>query len=205
MKMFFIFLFFISFTFCSCREIKEDEEILNYVNSYGYRKFNYFIDKKIEKNFTNSKHREILVFFTIEGKKNKNDKGSDFFVLVFNNKNHIEMGYRFPHINYCDNRNFIKEVNKFEKIVNEGIFYDFNQNGKTELIVFSADGSTYDFKIIEFKGDVFQNIAPRFLSNCLLDHFDFEEKSMYMHSIDTGERIKLTWNSERQRYFYEEY
>ena len=170
--------------------------------------FDYEIDCKIEGNFTNSGHKEVLVFFNGKHRReNAEIKKTQLFVI--NEMNNILEIYKVPYTNYkVDDRSLIKEIDKFEITFNNAVITDFNRNGKLEIINFEGAGSVYQFFICEFKNNNFEIICQNYdpelnipgLYNYILDHFDFEEKSMYLHSFIDNEKIKLKWNPETQFY-----
>jgi hypothetical protein len=123
--------------------------------------------------------------------------------------NNILEIYKVPYTNYkVDDRSLIKEIDKFEITFNNAVITDFNRNGKLEIINFEGAGSVYQFFICEFKNNNFEIICQNYdpelnipgLYNYDLEHFDFEEKSMYLHSRTDNEKIKLKWNPETQFY-----
>ena len=170
--------------------------------------FNYEIDCKIEGNFTNSGHKEVLVFFNGKHRReNAEFKKTQLFVI--NEMNNILEIYKVPYTNYIvNNRSFIKEIDKFEITFNNAVITDFNRNGKLEIINFEGAGSVFQFFICEFKNGNFEHICQTYnpelnipgLYNYILEHFDFEEKSMYLRNLDDNEIIKLKWNPETQFY-----
>lgn len=192
-----------------------NEEILlatdeNFVKILNERdnSFDYEIDCKIEGNFTNSGHKEVLVFFNGKHRReNLETKKTQLFVI--NEMNNILEIYNVPYTNYIvNNRSFIKEIDKFEITFNNAVITDFNRNGKLEIINFEGAGSVFQFFICEFKNGNFEHICQTYnpelnipgLYNYILEHFDFEEKSMYLRNLNDNEIIKLKWNPETQFY-----
>ena len=179
-------------------------KILNERNNF----YDYEIDCKIEGNFTNSGHKEVLVFFNGKHRReNVETKKTQLFVI--NEMNNILEIYNVPYTNYIvDNRSFIKEIDKFEITFNNAVITDFNRNGKLEIINFEGAGSVFQFFICEFKNNNFEIICQNYdpelnipgLYNYILEHFDFEEKSMYLRNLNDNEIIKLKWNPETQFY-----
>ena len=195
-----------------------NEEILlatdeNFVKILNERdnSFDYEIDCKIEGNFTNSGHKEVLVFFNGKHKKHNESRSWDALVFIVDENNEIVNFYKSLNLykkKPLSNFNFIKEIDKFEIKFDNAVITDFNGNGLLEFIYFESAGSVYQFFICEFKNGNFEYICQTNnsktntpgLYNYDLDYFDFEEKSMYLHSFSDNEKIKLKWNPETQFY-----
>lgn len=191
------------------------EEILlatneNFVKIMNKRmeNFNYEIITKLEGNFTNSGLREVLVFFKGQHKR---DTGKYFCSLVFiiAEDDTVKNVYRtYYALLPVSDRNLIEEIDLFEITFEDAIITDFNGNGLLEFIYFVPEGSVTTFYIEEFKNGSFEHICQNYnpelnipgLYNYILDHFDFEEKSMYLRSLTDNEKIKLKWNPETQFY-----
>lgn len=213
------------FIFCGCysktknkqtTKMSEQKEELVFATDENFVKilnerdnsFDYEIDCKIEGNFTNSGYKEVLVFFNGKHRReNVETKKTQLFVI--NEMNNILEIYNVPYTNYIvNNRSFIKEIDKFEITFNNAVITDFNRNGKLEIINFEGAGSVFQFFICEFKNNNFEIICQNYdpelnipgLYNYILEHFDFEEKSMYLRSLTDNEKIKLKWNPETQFY-----
>ena len=173
--------------------------------------FNYEIDCKIEGNFTNSGHKEVLVFFNGKHKKHNESRFWDALVFIVDDENIIlnvyDLYYR-PLPPTPPKHPHIKEIDKFEITFEDAIITDFNGNGLLEFIYFVPEGSVTTFYIEEFKNGSFEHICQNYdpelnipgLYNYILEHFDFEEKSMYLRSLTDNEKIKLKWNPETQFY-----
>lgn len=200
----------IDFIICSCSSNKllaTDENFLKIMNKNS-KYFNYEIDTSVEGNFTNSNYNEMLVFFYGQEKKG-NAKSKKSLVFIIDDENRILNVYNpmFSKRPVSD-INFIKEIDKFNITFDNAVITDFNKNGVLEFIYFSAAGSVYEFLIEEFKNGQFAYICQTYnpelkipgLYNYDLDHFDFEEKSLYLHSRINNEKIKLKWNPETQFY-----
>jgi len=195
-----------------------NEEILfatdeNFVKILNERdnSFDYEIDCKIEGNFTNSGHKEVLVFFNGKHKKHNESRSWDALVFIVDEQNEIVnfyQSFKLYQKKPLSNFNFIKEIDKFEIKFDNAVITDFNGNGLLEFIYFESAGSVYQFFICEFKNGNFEYICQTNnsktntpgLYNYDLDYFDFEEKSMYLHSFSDNEKIKLKWNPETQFY-----
>jgi len=173
--------------------------------------FNYEIDCKIEGNFTNSGHKEVLVFFNGKHKKHNESRSWDALVFIVDENNEIVNFYKSLNLykkKPLSNFNFIKEIDKFEIKFDNAVITDFNGNGLLEFIYFESAGSVYQFFICEFKNNNFEIICQNYdpelnipgLYNYDLEHFDFEEKSMYLRNFSDNEIIKLKWNPETQFY-----
>lgn len=200
-------------------EIDEpNEEILfatdeNFVKILNERdnSFDYEIDCKIEGNFTNSGHKEVLVFFNGKHKKHNELRAWDALVFIVDEQNEIVnfyQSFKLYQKKPLSNFNFIKEIHKFEIKFDNAVITDFNGNGLLEFIYFESAGSVYQFFICEFKNGNFEYICQTNnsktntpgLDNFYLEHFDFEEKSMYLRNFTDNEIIKLKWNPETQFY-----
>ena len=176
--------------------------------------FNYEIITKLEGNFTNSGYKEVVVFFNGQLKEHNKVSTRDARVFIVDNENLIlnvyELYYRHlqPFPQTPSDSLHIKEIDKFEITFKDAIITDFNGNGLLEFIYFVPEGSVTTFYIEEFKNGSFEHICQNYnpelnipgLYNYILDHFDFEEKSMYLHSFSYNEKIKLKWNPETQFY-----
>lgn len=172
---------------------------------------NYEIDCKIEGNFTNSGHKEILVFFNGKPQKHNESRFWDARVFIVDDENIIlnvyDLYYR-PLPPTPPKHLHIKEIDKFEITFEDAIITDFNGNGLLEFIYFVPEGSVTTFYIEEFKNGSFEHICQTYnpelntpgLDNFYLEHFDFEEKSIYLRNLTDNEKIKLKWNPETQFY-----
>ena len=201
------------FIFCGCTQktfFATDENFIKIMTRTD-EDFNYEIDCKIEGNFTNSGHKEVLVFFNGKHKKHNESRSWDALVFIVDEQNEIVNFYQSLKLykkKPLSNFNFIKEIDKFEIKFDNAVITDFNGNGLLEFIYFESAGSVYQFFICEFKNGSFEYICQTNnsktntpgLYNYDLDHFDFEEKSMYLHSFIDNEKIKLKWNPETQFY-----
>lgn len=216
------------FIFCGCysktknkqtTKMSEQKEELVFATDENFVKilnernnsFDYEIDCKIEGNFTNSGYKEVLVFFNGKPKKHNESKFWDALVFIVDEQNEIVNFYQSSKLYQkkpVSNFNFIKEIDKFEIKFDNAVITDFNGNGLLEFIYFESAGSVYQFFICEFKNNNFEIICQNYdpelnipgLYNYDLEHFDFEEKSMYLHSRTDNEKIKLKWNPETQFY-----
>lgn len=216
------------FIFCGCysktknkqtTKMSEQKEELVFATDENFVKilnerdnsFDYEIDCKIEGNFTNSGHKEVLVFFNGKHKKHNESRSWDALVFIVDEQNEIVnfyQSFKLYQKKPLSNFNFIKEIDKFEIKFDNAVITDFNGNGLLEFIYFESAGSVYQFFICEFKNGSFEYICQTNnsktntpgLYNYDLDHFDFEEKSMYLHSFIDNEKIKLKWNPETQFY-----
>ena len=201
------------FIICGCTQktfFATDENFIKIMTRTD-EDFNYEIDCKIEGNFTNSGHKEVLVFFNGKHKKHNESRSWDALVFIVDEQNEIVnfyQSFKLYQKKPLSNFNFIKEIDKFEIKFDNAVITDFNGNGLLEFIYFESAGSVYQFFICEFKNGSFEYICQTNnsktntpgLYNYDLDHFDFEEKSMYLHSFIDNEKIKLKWNPETQFY-----
>ena len=201
------------FILCGCTQktfFATDENFIKIMNNED-NFFDYEIDSKIEGNFTNSGHKEILVFFNGKHKKHNELRFRDALVFIVDENNEIVNFYQSLKLykkKPLSNFNFIKEIDKFEIKFDNAVITDFNGNGLLEFIYFESAGSVYQFFICEFKNGNFEYICQNYnpelnipgLYNYILEHFDFEEKSMYLRSLTDNEKIKLKWNPETQFY-----
>lgn len=185
-----------------------EQKLIKYEEN-THKRWKYEIDSSIEGNFTDSGYREILVFFNRFHKK-ENVKIEETKLFVVQNNEKILREYSLYYRNaFVDERNFIKEIDKFDISFNNAVITDFNKNGKLELIYFMPGGSVFEFFIEEFKNGQFKYICPTCngklnlpgIDNFDLTHFDFETKSLYLSDRESPEKIKLTWNPETE--FYE--
>lgn len=185
-------------------------KIMNKMDKYS----TYEIDNRLEGNFTNSSFREILIFFNGQLKENNKVKTWDALVFIVDDENIILNVYDLyyyqlpPFPPTPQDRLHIKEIDNFEITFEDAIITDFNGNGLLEFVYFVPEGSVTTFYIEEFKNGSFEHICQTYnsktntpgLDNFCLDHFDFEEKSMYLRSLTDNEKIKLKWNPETQFY-----
>ena len=176
--------------------------------------FNYEIITKLEGNFTNSGYKEVVVFFNGQLKEHNKVSTRDARVFIVDNENFILNVYTlyYRHLQPFPQTPpyslHIKEIDKFESTFKDAIITDFNGNGLLEFIYFVPEGSVTTFYIEEFKNGSFKHICQTYnsktntpgLDNFYLEHFDFEEKSMYLRNLDDNEIIKLKWNPETQFY-----
>lgn len=212
-KSFFSVIIFFVFILCGCTQktfFATDENFVKIMNNLDDF-YIYEIDSKVEGNFTNSGYKEILVFFNGKHKKHNESRFWDALIFSVDEQNEIVNFYQSLKLykkKPLSNFNFIKEIDKFEIKFDNAVITDFNGNGLLEFIYFESAGSVYQFFICEFKNGNFEYICQTNnsktntpgLYNYDLDHFDFEEKSMYLHSFIDNEKIKLKWNPETQFY-----
>lgn len=201
------------FILCGCTQktfFATDENFIKIMTRTD-EDFNYEIDCKIEGNFTNSGYKEVLVFFNGKHKKHNESRSWNALVFIVDDENIIlnvyDLYYR-PLPPTPPKHLHIKEIDKFEITFEDAIITDFNGNGLLEFIYFLPEGSVTNFYIEEFKNGSFERICETYnpelniygISCCILEHFDFEEKSMYLRSLIDNEIIKLKWNPETQFY-----
>ena len=212
-KSFFSVIIFFVFILCGCTQktfFATDENFVKIMNNLDDF-YIYEIDSKVEGNFTNSGYKEILVFFNGKHKKHNESRFWDALVFIVDEQNEIVNFYKSFELykkKPLSNFNFIKEIDKFEIKFDNAVITDFNGNGLLEFIYFESAGSVYQFFICEFKNGNFEYICQNYnpelnipgLYNYILEHFDFEEKSMYLRSLTDNEIIKLKWNEETQFY-----
>lgn len=202
-------IFLLSIICLSCKnELTLERKMINY-EEHKHKRWKHTIDSTLEGNFTDSGYREILVFFNLV-LKNDTVKLNESKLFIVDKNEKILSEYDLFYYNYIvDDRNFIKEIDKFDIAFNNAVITDFNKNGKLELIYFAGEGSVFTFYIEEFKNGKFQHICQTYdgelnipgLYNFDLTHFDFETKSLYLSDRESPEKIKLTWNPETE--FYE--
>lgn len=187
-----------------------DENFVKTMNGF-WSNYVFEIDSKLEGNFTNSGFREILVFFNGKHKKHNELRSWDALVFIVDEQNEIVnfyQSFKLYQKKPLSNFNFIKEIDKFEIKFDNAVITDFNGNGLLEFIYFESAGSVYQFFICEFKNGNFEYICQTSnsktntpgLDNFYLEHFDFEEKSIYLRNFTDNEIIKLKWNPETQFY-----
>lgn len=212
-KSFFSVIIFFVFILCGCTQktfFATDENFVKTMNNLDDF-YIYEIDSKVEGNFTNSRYKEILVFFNGKHKKHNESRFWDALIFSVDEQNEIANFYQSLKLykkKPLSNFNFIKEIDKFEIKFDNAVITDFNGNGLLEFIYFESAGSVYQFFICEFKNGNFEYICQNYnpelnipgLYNYILEHFDFEEKSMYLRSLTDNEIIKLKWNPETQFY-----
>ena len=187
-----------------------DEKFVKTMNGF-WSNYVFEIDSKLEGNFTNSGFREILVFFNGKPQKHNESRFWDARVFIVDDENIIlnvyDLYYR-PLPPTPSKHLHIEEIDKFEITFEDAIITDFNGNGLLEFIYFVPEGSVTTFYIEEFKNGSFEHICQNYnpelntpgLDNFYLEHFDFEEKSMYLRNLNDNEIIKLKWNPETQFY-----
>lgn len=159
-----IFVLLSIFFVCSCHEnLSEDQKIVKYIEKKDKRSF-YEIDGKLMGNFTDSNKKEVLIFFNTTGKKNRNEKSKRSMVFIFDDEGNILNAYDINYRNVVvDDRNFIKEIDKFDIRFDNAVITDFNGNGKLEFIYFIGEGSVFTFYIDEFKDGKFRHVCPHYV------------------------------------------
>ena len=202
-----VILIFFTFILVSCSELTPNQLMTKYVTSYFSNKnFYYEIDEIVKINLTgeDSINNEYFVYFNEINKKNLIvSKSKEGFIFILNEKGKVIYfkPVPFPYMRVDDGTYFPYELKEGFKMLNEGIIYDFNENGKEEFILFTICGSVYQFCIYEYRDGKLTLIAPRNIYNYNLTYLDVTTKSLYLSDRESPEKIKLTWNPETE--FYE--
>lgn len=207
MKKIFMLIFFLLFLIVSCKALSEEEQMIN-TASKGLSKYHskFEIHNMYDCNFLGNDNKQKIVF--MEAKRNSIPSKYNYlpikkaFLFIFNNNKLINL-INVPH--YYNENDFEDEWQQ-EKLGNftfgirlpEGWIYDFNQNGKDEIIVNEVCGSCLEFRIFEYQNKKFEQIAPADLYNYYIDNIDFNNRAIYLSS--KRDVIKLYWNEDSKRY-----
>ena len=192
------------------------------IDERGYREYIEDYDPKlvkifeVEGNYTNSRNRELLVFYQkrslmfIEGEKRDSIEMVYCFVLDSVNEK-VQMVFKIPVFEtappFTGENNIDKDP--MEELGRDviwldhriGCIGDFNENGKEELYLISSFAIGVDPYFYEFNGTEFVEITDRHYGFARIKGVDKENKIIsFKRTSKASGDFSLKWNEEKQIY-----